>query len=105
MYIGQILLCGDGDGPITIGLGGEQIGASPCIHSAHCKLLFYIIYQKFNLSEGKNPQQYGIGFKEIWEIDQNQHHEGLAMHTAGWPLDNKTYGGSFVYHAEKSKFL
>ena len=61
------------------------------------------LIKKFNLSEGKNPQQYGIGFKEIWEIDQNQHHEGLAMHTAGWPLDNKTYGGSFVYHAEKKQ--
>jgi electron-transferring-flavoprotein dehydrogenase len=61
------------------------------------------LIKKFNLSEGKNPQQYGIGFKEIWEIDQNQHHEGLAMHTAGWPLDNKTYGGSFVYHTEKKQ--
>ena len=61
------------------------------------------IIKKFNLSEGKNPQQYGIGFKEIWEIDKNQHQEGLVMHTVGWPLDNKTYGGSFVYHAEKKQ--
>ena len=61
------------------------------------------LIKKFNLSEGKNPQQYGIGFKEIWEIDQSQHQEGLVMHTVGWPLDNKTYGGSFVYHAEKKQ--
>ena len=48
MYIGQILLCGDGDGAITIGLEGEQIGASPCIHLAHCKLWFYTIIINHN---------------------------------------------------------
>ena len=52
---------------------------------------------------GKSPLQYGIGFKEIWEVSENQHQEGLVMHTAGWPLDNKSYGGSFVYHAEKKQ--
>ena len=59
--------------------------------------------KKYNLDMGKNPQQYGIGFKEIWEVSDEQHQEGLVMHTAGWPLDNKTYGGSFVYHAEKKQ--
>ena len=58
---------------------------------------------KYGLNKGKNPQQYGIGFKEIWEVNNNQHQEGLVMHTAGWPLDNKTYGGSFVYHAENKQ--
>jgi len=64
------------------------------------------LIKKFELDKGKNPQQYGIGFKEIWEIDENKHEEGMVMHTVGWPLDNKTYGGSFVYHADnKQVFL
>ena len=64
------------------------------------------LIKKFNLNKDKDPQQYGIGFKEIWEIDEKNHEEGLVMHTAGWPLDNNTYGGSFIYHAEnKQVFL
>ncbi len=63
------------------------------------------LIKKYNLSEGKSPQQYGIGFKEIWEVDKTQHEEGLVMHTAGWPLDNSTYGGSFCYHAEKNQIF
>ena len=63
------------------------------------------LIKKFELDKGKNPQQYGIGFKEIWEIDEKKHDEGLVMHTAGWPLDNKTYGGSFVYHAENKQIF
>ena len=64
------------------------------------------LIKKFELDKGKDPQQYGIGFKEIWEIDEKNHEEGLVMHTAGWPLDNNTYGGSFMYHAEnKQVFL
>ena len=43
------------------------------------------LIKKFNLDEGKNPQQYGIGLKEIWEVSEEQHQEGLVMHTAGWP--------------------
>jgi electron-transferring-flavoprotein dehydrogenase len=52
---------------------------------------------------GKDPQQYGIGFKEIWEVEEKNHEEGMVMHTAGWPLDNNTYGGSFMYHAENKQ--
>ena len=64
------------------------------------------IIKKFELDKGKNPQQYGIGFKEIWQINDDKHQEGLVMHTVGWPLDSNTYGGSFVYHAEnKQVFL
>jgi len=64
------------------------------------------LIKKFDLNKGKDPQQYGIGFKEIWEINEKNHEEGLVMHTAGWPLDNNTYGGSFMYHAEnKQVFL
>ena len=64
------------------------------------------LINKYRLNEGKDPQQYGIGFKEIWEIQDLNHEEGMVMHTAGWPLDNNTYGGSFMYHAEnKQVFL
>jgi len=55
---------------------------------------------KFNLREGVDPQVYGIGLKELWEIKPEKHVRGLVMHTAGWPLDNASYGGSFLYHLE-----
>lgn len=61
------------------------------------------LIKKFKLNQNKSPQQYGIGFKEIWEIQSNRHHEGLVMHTVGWPLDNNTYGGSFCYHVENNQ--
>jgi len=61
------------------------------------------LIKKYELDKEKNPQQYGIGFKEIWEVNEKQHKEGLVMHTTGWPLDNKTYGGSFIYHAENKQ--
>ena len=63
------------------------------------------LIKKFELDKDKDPQQYGIGFKEIWEVDESKHEEGMVMHTAGWPLDNKTYGGSFVYHAENKQIF
>ena len=63
------------------------------------------LIKKFDLNKGKDPQQYGIGLKEIWEVDETQHEEGMVMHTAGWPLDNKTYGGSFMYHAENKQIF
>jgi len=56
--------------------------------------------QRFNLREGKDPQVYGIGLKELWEIKPEKHQPGLVVHTAGWPLDAQTYGGSFLYHME-----
>ena len=58
---------------------------------------------KYNLNKGKDPQTYGIGIKELWEIDPAKHQPGLVVHTAGWPLDNDTYGGSFLYHLENNQ--
>lgn len=58
---------------------------------------------KYQLREGIDPQVYGIGLKEIWEIAPEQHHPGLVVHTAGWPLDRDTYGGSFLYHMEDNQ--
>jgi len=56
--------------------------------------------KRFNLREGVAPQVYGIGLKELWEVKPEKHVPGLVVHTAGWPLDNGTYGGSFLYHLE-----
>ena len=63
------------------------------------------VIAKFKLDEGKDPQSYGIGIKELWEIDPARHKAGLALHSAGWPLDEKTYGGSFLYHMEDNKVV
>lgn len=57
------------------------------------------LMKKFDLRKDADPQHYGIGLKEIWEIDPQKHQEGLVVHTMGWPLDNKTEGGGFLYHA------
>ena len=62
------------------------------------------VIKKFNLdANNKSPQQYGIGFKEIWEIDPEKHNLGKILHSVGWPLENDTYGGSFCYHAENNQ--
>ena len=63
------------------------------------------VIQKYALDTGKSSQQYGIGFKEIWKVSPEQHKEGMVMHTAGWPLDHNTYGGSFCYHAENNQIF
>ncbi|MDD3354070.1 electron transfer flavoprotein-ubiquinone oxidoreductase [Zoogloea sp.] len=55
---------------------------------------------RFHLRDGSDPQTYGIGLKELWEIPAAQHKQGLVVHTAGWPMDNATYGGGFCYHLE-----
>ena len=54
----------------------------------------------FKLDAGKDPQAYGIGIKELWEIDPARHKPGTVVHTAGWPLQSDTYGGGFLYHLE-----
>ncbi|WP_151446884.1 electron transfer flavoprotein-ubiquinone oxidoreductase [Lacisediminimonas profundi] len=58
------------------------------------------LMSKFDLARDRDPQTYGIGIKELWEIDPAKHQPGLVVHTAGWPLDSDTYGGSFLYHLE-----
>ncbi|MGE4369189.1 MAG: electron transfer flavoprotein-ubiquinone oxidoreductase [Burkholderiaceae bacterium] len=58
--------------------------------------------EKFKLDEGRDPQSYGIGIKEMWEVDPSQSQPGLVVHTAGWPLDSDTYGGSFLYHLDNN---
>ncbi len=57
----------------------------------------------YQLDQGRDPQSYGIGIKELWEIDPAKSQPGLVVHTAGWPLDSDTYGGSFLYHMENNQ--
>jgi len=59
--------------------------------------------ERFRLRDGVDPQVYGIGLKELWEIDPARHKAGLVVHSAGWPLDASTYGGSFLYHLEDNQ--
>ncbi|HEY9571753.1 MAG TPA: electron transfer flavoprotein-ubiquinone oxidoreductase [Pusillimonas sp.] len=56
------------------------------------------LIERYKLDAGRDPQSYGIGIKEMWEVDPAQSQPGLVVHTAGWPLDSDTYGGSFLYH-------
>ena len=57
---------------------------------------------RYKLRDGADPQVYGIGLKELWEVKPERHQSGLVVHTAGWPLDSATYGGSFLYHLENN---
>jgi len=85
---------------------GMELHAKVTVFAEGCRgHLGKNLIKKYHLDQGKDPQQFGIGFKEIWEVSENQHQEGLVIHTAGWPLDNKSFGGSFVYHAEKQKAM
>ena len=61
------------------------------------------IIKQFNLDEGKSPQHFGIGFKEIWEVDNDKHCPGNVVHTAGWPFNKDTSGGGFLYHFENNR--
>lgn len=62
-----------------------------------------MLFDKFKLREGVEPQKFGIGIKELWEIDPAKHKPGLVIHSQGWPLDSKTGGGSFMYHLENNQ--
>ncbi len=61
------------------------------------------LMETFNLREGVDPQTFGIGIKELWEVEPEKHHQGRVVHTAGWPLDQMTYGGAFIYHLEDNQ--
>ena len=61
------------------------------------------VIEKYKLDEDRDPQSFGLGIKELWEIDPARHTPGFVMHTAGWPMDAQTYGGAFLYHMEDNK--
>jgi electron-transferring-flavoprotein dehydrogenase len=61
------------------------------------------VISEFNLADGREPQKFGIGIKELWEVEPQNHREGQVTHTMGWPLGGKTGGGSFMYHLENNQ--
>ncbi|WIX01039.1 electron transfer flavoprotein-ubiquinone oxidoreductase [Pseudomonas sp. AR5] len=63
------------------------------------------LINRFQLNANVDPQHYGIGIKELWEIDPAKHEQGLVVHTAGWPLDDENTGGSFLYHLENNQVV
>jgi electron-transferring-flavoprotein dehydrogenase len=61
------------------------------------------LFERFHLREDCDPQTYGIGVKELWDLDPAKHQQGTVIHTAGWPMDRDTWGGSFIYHLENNQ--
>ncbi|PPR38100.1 MAG: Electron transfer flavoprotein-ubiquinone oxidoreductase [Alphaproteobacteria bacterium MarineAlpha6_Bin4] len=83
---------------------GYDLFAKQTIFSEGCHgSLTKQLIKKYNLRENSNPQTYGIGLKELWEIKPENHKKGEIIHSIGWPLDNKTYGGSFLYYLENNQ--
>lgn len=82
---------------------GIELRAKQVILAEGCRgSLTQKIFARYNLCESIDPQTYGIGIKEIWEIPTELHQSGLVIHSIGWPLNTKTYGGSFAYHLGKN---
>lgn len=100
-------------GDMGVGRDGEQKSAYEPGMELHAKYTLFaegvrgsltkVLFEKFGLRENCDPQTFGIGIKELWELDPSQHHEGQIFHSFGWPLDRNTYGGSFVYHFENNQ--
>ncbi|SVB08896.1 uncharacterized protein METZ01_LOCUS161750, partial [marine metagenome] len=83
---------------------GVELHASYTLFGEGCRgSLTKTLIQKFNLDVGSDPQTFGIGIKELWEVSADKHNKGSITHTVGWPLDNHTYGGSFIYHLEENQ--
>jgi electron-transferring-flavoprotein dehydrogenase len=83
---------------------GMELRARQTLFAEGCRgSLTKTLFERFELSAGVQPQAYGIGLKELWEVDPAQHRPGLVVHSIGWPLDRRTYGGSFVYHLEDNQ--
>jgi len=80
---------------------GLELHAKYTVFAEGCRgHLGRMLEERFKLREGRGPQVYGIGVKELWEVKPEKHVPGLVLHSAGWPLDAGTYGGSFMYHLE-----
>jgi electron-transferring-flavoprotein dehydrogenase len=83
---------------------GVELHAKYTIFSEGCRgSLTKTLFERFNLRDGVAPQNYGIGIKELWEVEPAKHQPGKIVHTVGWPVDTETYGGSFLYHLEDNQ--
>ena len=110
LYDDQGAVRGVATGDMGVNRAGEKTGAYQPGVGLLGKYTFFAegcrgslglqLQNKYRLREGVDPQVYGIGLKELWEVAPEKHHPGLVVHTAGWPLEPDTYGGSFLYHFE-----
>ncbi|HXQ65182.1 MAG TPA: electron transfer flavoprotein-ubiquinone oxidoreductase [Alphaproteobacteria bacterium] len=83
---------------------GVELRAKQTLFAEGCRgSLTKTLFERFHLRDGVEPQTFGIGIKELWEVDPAKHHPGLVVHSVGWPLDRHTYGGSFLYHLENNQ--
>jgi len=83
---------------------GIELHAKQTLFAEGCRgSLTKTLFDRFQLRQGVDPQTFGIGIKELWEVRAEVHEPGAVMHTIGWPLDSQTYGGSFLYHLEENQ--
>ena len=113
LYTDEGAVRGVATGNLGIGKDGQPTAEFQLGMELHAKYTIFAegsrgqlgreLIARFALDEGRDPQSYGLGIKELWQVDPAKHEPGLVVHTAGWPLTDDTYGGSFVYHAEDGK--
>lgn len=102
-------------GNMGVGKDGEPTGNFQLGMELHAKYTLFCegargnlgrqLMDKFKLNRDADPQVYGLGIKELWQIDPSKHKPGLVIHTAGWPLETDTYGGSFLYHMDDNQVM
>jgi electron-transferring-flavoprotein dehydrogenase len=93
----------DGEPGGAYARGMELLGKYTLIGEGVRGSLAKQLIAKFKLDEGREPQKFGIGIKELWQVKPEHHKPGLVQHSFGWPLDGKTGGGSFLYHLEDNQ--
>lgn len=113
LYDEQGAVKGIATGNMGVGKDGEPTGEFQLGMELHAKYTVFAegargqlgrqLLARFNLQDGKAPQSFGIGIKELWEIPADKAKPGLVVHTAGWPMDKDTFGGGFLYHMEDNK--
>ena len=112
LYAGDGRVTGVATGDMGVGRDGKPTASYQPGMELRAKYTFFAegcrghlgrqLQRHYSLCERSDPQVYGIGLKELWEIQPARHQSGLVIHTAGWPLENDTYGGSFLYHLENN---
>ena len=113
LYDDDGAVAGVATGDMGVGEDGEPKDSFTPGYELHAKYTFFAegcrgsltkdLFEKFNMRSDSDPQSYALGIKELWEIDPEQHQQGRILHTIGWPLDTKTYGGSFLYYLEDNQ--
>jgi electron-transferring-flavoprotein dehydrogenase len=113
LYDDEGAVAGVATGDMGVGEDGEPKDGFTPGYELHAKYTFFAegcrgsltkdLFEKFDMRSEADPQSYALGIKELWEIDPEQHQQGRILHTIGWPLDTKTYGGSFLYHLEDNQ--